>query len=240
MSPPNPSPTSSPARLSERPPDGDALAAHAGRLLRTLRRPPRLDDAASARLLRGVEAAARAAPRRPRWPLMLSAAVAAGVVALVAFPRRPPDSSFHPRGRGQAALAPAVTGAQLLMYRLGAGGRPEPLGDRIRRDDELAFAYRNDGQARRLMVFARDEHGHLYWYHPAWTDPAQNPEAIPLAADPGPHELPAAISQPLDGRRLEICWLFASSGQALHVREVEGALARGELTPGCRQVEVAP
>jgi len=229
-----------PPRLSDQPSAGDPALQRAGELLRTLRSPPVLDVAASARLDQRVAELTRATPRRIGWPVLLSAAVAAGLVAVVALPRRPTtESEFKARGPAHGLpTAPKARAADLLVYRIGPGGRSEPLGDSMRRDDELAFAYRNEGGAQRLLVFGRDEHGHFYWYHPAWTDPAQNPEAIELAREPGPHELPAAIAQPLDGRRLELCWLFTP--RSLRVRQVEAALAKRELHPSCRPVRIIP
>jgi hypothetical protein len=148
-----------------------------------------------------------------------------------------PDPGFRARG-GLAGTTTTAGGAELVVFHLGAGRAAEPLGDLLHPDDELAFAYRNQTPGVRLLVFARDEHGHVYWYHPAWTDAAQDPPAVPLAATPGLHELPAAIAHPFDGHRLDLCWLFTT--EPLRARQVEAAVAAGSLAPACRKLEVAP
>jgi hypothetical protein len=150
--------------------------------------------------------------------------------------RRQSDDGIRARGPGRPraeAAAPA-----LLVFRMGPGGHAEPVRDTIRRSDELAFAYRSDGKNERLMVFARDERGRIYWYHPAWTDPAQDPEAVALAREPGVHELPAAISHAFAGSRVEICALFTASNR--RVRQTEAELVRGALRADCRKVTVTP
>jgi hypothetical protein len=240
-----------PPRLAHQPPSGDAFEERVRQRLQALQAPPDFHDAASARLDHKVAAAARATPRRVRWlVLFLPPALAVAVAAVVVLPGRPTvRQTFHTRGPAQGPSATSTTAdrsGKLLVFRIGPGGRAEPLGATLRRNDELAFAYQNDGRAQRLLVFGRDEHGHVYWYHPAWTDPRQNPQAIPLSDQPGLHELPAAIAQPLDGRTLEICWLFTA--HAVGVRELEaglagadeGGLARRGLVPQCRQVELVP
>ena len=93
-------------------------------------------------------------------------------------------------------------------------------------DDELAFAYRNPARKGRLLVFAVDEHGHVYWYHPGWSDAGQNPTAVPISAEPGLHELPAAVLHKFDGERIMIHALFTD--RELSVRQIEAAVASAE------------
>jgi hypothetical protein len=118
----------------------------------------------------------------------------------------------------------------------------------MRRTDELAFAYETTPGNDTLMIFGLDEHGHVYWFHPAWSDPAANPQAVPAATSPELHPLREAIAHDLDGRTLEIHALF--SHEARTVRAVEAALAdktapAGALTLGATvdvvtSVEVLP
>jgi hypothetical protein len=226
MTPPRPLAVSAPA---------DPAGARAAELLRRLQPPPRFSAAASARLDETIAAAFKARMRRRRWGVLLATAALAGLAA-VALPRRTRDDlGFHARGRAAPAVASGAP--ELQIFRIGREGA-QPLRGVLARDEELAFAYRSEGTARRLLVFARDEHAHVYWYHPAWTDPAADPEAVTLSPAPGLHELPAAIAHALDGRRLELCWLFTV--EPLRAREVEAALARGALAPACQTVEVTP
>jgi hypothetical protein len=65
------------------------------------------------------------------------------------------------------------------------------------------------------------------WYHPAWTEPADNPRAVSITKQVGFKELPEAIRHPLQGPSLTVHALFMD--KALDVRAVEDRLARGEF-----------
>jgi hypothetical protein len=191
-------------------------------LARLTRSGPSAED----RLARGL---GLAAPRR-RWLVPSAVAVAVAVVLglFVALPRR--EAGFQERG------GPIATQG-LRVYRVSSGDRLTPiLGGSVAREDELAFGYENRNARRRLMIFGIDEAGRVYWYHPAWTDAAQNPVAVPV--EPGIHDLPEAIAQPLLGHRLEIHALFTDD--PLDVRSVERELAAsGRVTrPGVEDVVV--
>jgi hypothetical protein len=171
---------------------------------------------------------ARAARFQLGVPALLGAAFAAALI-VYAVPRRPFQGEGGGRGRvadGFVArgLADSEAGAgpELQAYRIEAGGPARPV-DAVRAGDELAFAYRNPSGWRHLMVFAVDEHGHIYWYHPGWSRAEDNPSAVPIAAEPGVHELPAAVVQQFDGEQLVVHALFTN--QELTVRHVEGAFA---------------
>jgi hypothetical protein len=154
-----------------------------------------------------------------RWLLPLPAlATAAALVVLL----RP--AAFSPRG-GQLADQSTI-----FVYRMEASPSHalEP-GAVIHADDELAFGYRNPQRYPRLMVFAVDEHGHTYWYHPEWTDAASDPASVVIAEGAEPRELPEAVSHELDGGTLHLYALF--SRQPTTVKAVEARLAAGALKP---------
>jgi hypothetical protein len=119
----------------------------------------------------------------------------------------------------------------LSVFRIDRGVAA-PVEGTISAGDELAFAYENRAGKKRLMIFAVDEHRHVYWFFPAWQDPAGDPEAI--AAEPGerPHELREAVRHAFDGQRLLVRAIFTD--EPATVREVERRLERGEtpLVPG--------
>ena len=133
--------------------------------------------------------------------------------------------------RGTMAAAAAARAPEVQIYRFPSpripgrrfGASAEKAGDVVHPGDELAFAYRNPAGMRRLLIFAVDEHGHVYWYHPEWSDVADNPTAVPISAEPGLHELPAAVLQKFDGERIVIHALFTD--RELNVRQVESAVA---------------
>ena len=174
--------------------------------------------------------------------LFVGLAAAAAILVLVLRPGPGPDEvgaagRFVARGGGVAGAA----APELAIYRIApdrgwrgglpantaAASAPEAVSDAIRATDEVAFAYRNPSGKRRLLVFAVDEHGHVFWYHPGWSDPNESPSAVAISSVPGLHELPAAISQRYDGRRLSFHALFTD--QDLTVRQVEATLAERSL-----------
>jgi hypothetical protein len=71
------------------------------------------------------------------------------------------------------------------------------------------------------MVFAVDEHAHVYWYHPTWRVDAPPPAAVAARVGPGPFELPSATRHDFDGRRLIVHTVFAR--RAVGVEEIERA-----------------
>ncbi|MEP6651922.1 MAG: hypothetical protein ABJA82_01100 [Myxococcales bacterium] len=158
--------------------------------------------------------------------------------------RRDAAPAFVARG---SSPPPAGAMPELMVYRVASRKvAPEPAGDVISARDELAFAYRNSsgraagtgtlGQSTGtkttgrdflldyLMIFAVDEHGHVYWYHPGWTRADDNPSAIPASRQPGIHELPSAVAHQFDSKQVVIHALF--SDRPLTVRQVEAAVAR--------------
>jgi len=154
--------------------------------------------------------------RRSAWPrsavLVLGLAAA---VLLVLQPRARDQPSYLARG---AAIADPDQA--LYIYRIAAGAEPRPVLDgAIRASDELAFAYRNRRGWPCLMVYALDEAHRVYWYHPAWTETASTPVAVPIEAGGERHELPDAIAQPLPAGRIQLHALFTDD--CIDVRAVE-------------------
>jgi hypothetical protein len=161
---------------------------------------------------------------RGRW--VLAAATAAACVALAVHGHvgRAPDSEFSARGP-----ASNVAGGALEIYRVAEDGSTEPSGGWMSARGELAFAYRNPTGFARLLVFGVGERGDIYWFHPAWTDASQDPEAVPIHAGEGPFELPEAIHHEVRGSRLRVVALFTN--EALSVRALEERWRRGRAEP---------
>ena len=154
----------------------------------------------------------------------------ATVAALAIFPVRTPDQRIDPARAMRANADFTARGTDVAAeravafwtYRVGGEGTPRLADRAIRRDDELAFAYSNPIGKAFLMIFGVDEHRHVYWFHPAWPAGQPAPTAIRAVEGPGPHELPGAIRQALDGRRLNV--YAALSDRALDVKAVEAAV----------------
>ncbi len=152
------------------------------------------------------------------WTLASACATAALLVAaLIAMKLRPSDDGFAARG----GVTPDR--AEIFAYRTNPWERLERRA-RIRANDEIAFAYTNPGGFHRLLVYGVDEHGHVYWYHPAWVEPMDDPHAIAIAAGPELHELPEAIRHALDGHELALHAVFINDD--VSVRRVESLLAK--------------
>jgi hypothetical protein len=150
-----------------------------------------------------------------RLGLMTAAAAAAALLLRV----HPGAGGFSARGNVEAPPPPA---SRVLVYDVRRGLPPAPAGDVLQNGDELAFAYENGAAKRRLAVFGVDEHGHVYWFHPAWTREADDPAAIPIESDDKRHELPEAVLQRFDGRHLEIRSVFLD--EPVTVRQIEALL----------------
>jgi hypothetical protein len=169
-------------------------------------------------------------------------AVAAAATALVLWwpgPARTGAGELVARGGGARPT--------LLVYRVDASGAATPAPAQLRRADELAFGYANPGGLRYLLVFGVDEHGHVYWFHPAWPVGAPPPAAIAARPGPGPHELSEAVRHDLDGRQLRVTAVFSDEQMGVGAVERDGralpappAPASGRVEVVARTFEVAP
>jgi hypothetical protein len=151
--------------------------------------------------------------------LQLGLGLAAVAALVLLFVGRPAE--FAARG-----AEPAASVAQVFIYRVPAGQTSragQAVAGSMRSSDALAFAYVNAAGFRKLLIFAEDEHGHVYWYHPAWTDLADDPRAISIAPAASLRELPESIAHDLDGKKLKIRAIFSNA--ELSVRQVEALLA---------------
>jgi hypothetical protein len=178
------------------------------------RRVPSAED----RLARGLGLSRRRAWARP---VVVALSLAAVLIALQLRANRSPDYA----ARGGALSDPEEA---LYVYRIAAGGPPQPVIDgAIRPGDELAFAYRNRAGWPRLLVYAIDDAGRMYWYHPGWTDAAAAPIAVAIDAGPDRHELPEAIAHALPPGGLRIHALFTD--EPIDVQAIERGVrpARG-------------
>lgn len=175
----------------------------------------------------------------------MALATAAALFLVLLLPQGPSvtEDGFTARG---GAGAPTEATAPLLVYRLTQDGGSEPLTQAMAARDELAFAYLNPEGRPFLMVFGVDEHGHVFWYHPSWSDAAANPSAVPVAPSADMVELPEAISQNLDGQELTLHAVFMDAPWT--VRQMEEQLAQGPdalsrlpgATVSSQRVEVRP
>jgi hypothetical protein len=174
------------------------------------------------RLARGLGIRSARPTAGPVGWLALATLAALLLVVLLWPTRVAPPGDEAPGFTARGGAAPTT---ELLVYRVGQG----LVEGEILSTDELAIAYRNEACRRRLMVFGVDDRGAVYWYHPAWQDPAANPTAIPIRSGPGIHELPEAVKHEIRGSRLTIHGIFLD--RPLTVRQVE------QMIPGIRPGE---
>ena len=152
-----------------------------------------------------------------RWWGPAAAVLAMAACALL-FVRRPrDDAGFHARGDA-TSLAP-----RLDVYRL-QGSAPSYVVDVVGRQDELAFTYTNPTGKKRVLVFAVDEHRHVYWYYPAWTRADETVTSIPIVTTREPVELKEGVTHDFDTSRVRIYGVFTD--EAMTTREVEARLAK--------------
>jgi hypothetical protein len=162
---------------------------------------------------------------RRRWGLRCAIvalpAVAAVALLAVVSPPRQTGNGFSSRGK---EIEP-VKAPDVAVFRMKGKREAIRVQETIASADELAFAYRNELGKSFLMIFGVDGAGQVLWYHPAWTDPADNPKAVPITRQIGFKELPDAVRHALRGPTLTVHALFMD--KALDVRTVEARLAKG-------------
>lgn len=169
----------------------------------------------------GLRASAeRVGGRLPEIALLLALAA-----CVMLFFRAPKEDGFSARG----AIDPVATTSaeRVAIYRVPQGGQPVRAGDTVLEGDELAFAYDNPNGKPYLMIFAVDERDRVYWFHPAWTDEASDPAAIPI--EPGFHELREAVRHRFVGSRIDIHAVFLD--KPLTVRQMESELRTSPHSP---------
>ncbi len=162
---------------------------------------------------------------RPPLPVAPAAAALSVLAVLVlGVMATRPDPFANTEGftaRGGAATASSEA---LRVYRVRPGLAAEAVGEAIRPGDELAFAYQNPRARKWLLIYGVDEHNHVYWFHPSWSDPDTNPLAVQAFEGMALHELPEAISHTFDGKRLVLHGVL--SDERLSVKQAE-ALMQG-------------
>jgi hypothetical protein len=175
--------------------------------------------------------AARARVLRTATPLIGALALAAAIAFLVlrpAGPGSPLDTGFTARGGADASASSTSDDLVYVLVYRGRGATdagPTRAGASIRRGDELSFGYGNTAGKRYLMVYGVDEHRHVFWYYPGWSDPKEDPSSVAIA--PGTQSLPDAIKHDLDGKLLEIHAVFTDA--PLTVKAVEALVSSASI-----------
>jgi hypothetical protein len=159
---------------------------------------------------------------RAAAPFMGALALAAAICFLVLRPGgagSPLDTGFTARGGGDSSAADDAS--YVIVYRGATDAGPSRAGASVHRSDELSFGYGNTSNKRYLMIYGVDEHRHVFWYYPGWSDPKDDPRSIAIA--PGAQSLPDAIKHDLEGKQLEIHAVFTDI--PLTVKAVEAQIS---------------
>jgi hypothetical protein len=164
---------------------------------------------------------------RPPMPVAQSMAALAAVAVLTVGVLATRTAPFEPAGTegftargGSEVTAPEA----LRVFRVRPGVAAEAVEGELRAGDELAFAYQNPNGRKWLLIYGVDEHQHVYWFHPSWSNPEEDPAALKAFGGVALHELPEAISHSLDGKQLVLHGVLAD--ERLTVKQAE-ALLRG-------------
>jgi hypothetical protein len=120
----------------------------------------------------------------------------------------------------------------LKAYRLGESGQATSLGNRMKVNDFLLFAYTNIGQQPKkyMMIFALDSLGSVHWFHPAYINSKSDPLSMSIYGNVADVELPEKIRHNYAPGPLWIYALFTD--EPLNVSVVETMV--GKLKPGIR------
>ncbi len=169
----------------------------------------------------------QAAPKRV-WGFGIAAAL--GTVCLLLLWVRPNPSAFSVRG----GTPPAEPGAHanLQLFRVARTQQDASavqvharIGDYLRHGEGLAFSYQNQDKPpySRLMVFAVDADGQVFWFWPAWQAAHEDPHGVAISSSSGLTELGEAVFHQHRPGALTVYGLFSHA--PVSVKEVEVILA---------------
>lgn len=199
---------------------------------------PRLDRLAQ---LGSPDVSVRALPnfsrRATRWVAPLLAAAA--LLLAVGTWRPKVEPQMMARGDGQTSRAAWIT-----PYVKDADGNVQRMQEDLHKDQAMLFAYSNlAGSAQRhLVIVGLDAQGRAHWYHPAWLDPKDPPEAVEVKPGEVDVEIPEAVRADHAMGPLTICGLFFEDAPSVpeldHRIEAEGWPEAG--SKDCYTVQVRP
>lgn len=169
------------------------------------------------RLMASPPAQRQSRVRRTWVAAGVAVAAAAGIVFVVVSAKPITPAEFQVRGTGDDAAK--WVGLEVFQ------ADHSPVGDVVRRQQGLAFAYRNTGQNPfgYLMIFARDARGRVFWFYPEWTDVGTDPASIPIGASDSAVQMRELIAHDFEPGQLTLHALFTR--RPLRVSEVEARLS---------------
>lgn len=122
----------------------------------------------------------------------------------------------------------------IKAYSVGASDTPVELGDICRKSDHLIFSYTNLGENPYdfMMVFAVDEQGEVYWFHPPYTQEGDDPSSISISKSVERIELREKVRHDYPEGRLWIYGLFTNAPQKVSsIEKMLTTTTRGKRIP---------
>ena len=152
------------------------------------------------------------------------AAAALAVVLVLALPMLS-RSPYDARSAGGDESSRFVS---VSCYQHLSADQYQPVKDAISRRGALAFSYTNHSREGfdRLLLFGVDDRFTVYWFYPAWTDPARTPTAYPIRGG-ADQRLPDEVTHQYAGQWLRVFALFTLD-RSLSVQDVEQAVQRAQ------------
>jgi hypothetical protein len=179
--------------------------------------------------VRDIEATLTQQPRRGRRPPSVllgatAAALCAIAIGIVRFEVTQPNSAGTFVARGSTPQRNARLGFEIYAHEPGRPAFRIREGQRLHTDTGYTFVAINRTRAAQyVMLFALDAHNEVHWFYPAFLDPATDPSARLLPAQPQVQPFPDGVTldDPAPGL---ICFVGLFSKLPVRVSTVEALL----------------
>jgi hypothetical protein len=181
-------------------------------------------------LHRAIAAEPEPARRWRLFPALAAVSVAcllavAGTLVWMATRDTPrPSDAYRVKSAAPAGIQ-TNRWAGMHVYLLTAEGGTRPLEKKLPGNASLLFGYTNLGENpfSRLMIFAVDQKGSLFWFHPAYLKEGSDPVSIQIRPDQAGIELPEAVQHDFEPGPLVLYALFTR--RPLRVSTIEDQIS---------------
>lgn len=169
-----------------------------------------------------------------RWQSWVAVPLVAAATASLVILVWPQTEGVAPTFQARGGVNSPDSWVSIQAYRT-RGKVHEPVTNSLSTDDALAFSYSNRSktQHRFLMIFAVDQAGRVFWYYPAYVNPAEDPESIKIKGSENPQTLSQQVRHELRPGRLRLFGVFSDA--PLRVRAMEAAIGRDLAAAGSLQ-----
>jgi hypothetical protein len=174
--------------------------------------------------------------RKSRWPVVAAAiALLVGLAAAAFFFLQTGDKDDEFRVKSDETLVMEQDRwVGIQAFSVTESSEPSALGDRLSKHDYLVFTYTNLGESPYdyMMIFAVDEEGQVYWFHPAYTQEGEDPSSIKISKGAERVELREKVRHDYPEGGLWIYGLFTNDPfKVSAIENMVKSTARGERIP---------